>query len=119
MTGKDAAYYALAAILVLATVPLYRYIIERGRAADSQPNSVPAVTQTRTYVIPDPERVRLEASAQPPLDRSLPPHRMPDLLTNEEQCFNGQIIRVSRQGLLHETNPDETPARCKDRERLR
>lgn len=119
MTGKDAFNYALAAVLVLVTVPMYRYIIERSRAADSQPSPAPVVTQTRTYVIPDPDWVRLEASAQPAPDNSLPLHRVPDMLTNQEQCFNGAIVRVSRLGLLHETNSDGTPARCKDRERIR
>ena len=36
MTGKDVAYYSLAIVLAVATVPMYRYIIERGRAADTQ-----------------------------------------------------------------------------------
>lgn len=74
------------------------------------------VLQTRT--IPDPEQVRLEASAAPPPDNSLG-RRQPDLLMADEQCFNGEVVRQSRLGPLHETKPDGAPARCKDRERLR
>jgi hypothetical protein len=47
MTGKDFANYSLAVVLVLATVPMYRYLIEREREGDTRP----AVSPQRVVVI--------------------------------------------------------------------
>lgn len=55
MTGKEVGHYALAVVLFLATVPLYRYIIERGHAADTRSDQapLPAVVE-RVPTLPSP-----------------------------------------------------------------
>ncbi len=63
MRTRDVINYALAAVLLVASIPLYRYIIDRGQSADQPalPNLPAEVTRTanRVFAVRD-SSVRLE-----------------------------------------------------------
>lgn len=115
---KIAIGLVVASLVLAATYVGYREY-DRGRSISELREVIGgAHLQTaQARAVPDPEQVRLEAAAAPPPDNSLG-HRRLDLLKADEQCFNGQVVRQSRLGLLHETKPDGTPAACRDRQRL-
>lgn len=84
MTGKDFGYYALAAALFAASIPLYRYIIERGRVGDQPAQSrQPAVVVYTAPPVAQAQPVRLPDSGGP---------------LNRVECRDGYLFEVTPQG---------------------
>lgn len=81
MTGKEVFHYAVAVALVLATVPLYRYIIERGRAAD-------------TPIVQSPQpAVAAHAAAPAPVAAEHPPFPLLPGGEGRVVCWRGLMFR--------------------------
>ncbi len=99
MTGKEIGHYVLAAVLVLATVPLYRYIIERAHDPDTEP-----------AVSPQPVAVVRMAALQPVLAFQAPPSQ--PFVVGHVECIRGILYRQSSEGTQAVVAASGGLARC-------
>lgn len=89
-------YYVISAVLVLATVPMYRYIIERARAVDAHPQ--PLTVQPVRVVPP----VSADTAGLVPLMRG-------------EECHGGYVFVVSSNTYVQAVDANGVAARCSGR----
>ena len=98
MTWSDVRNYVLAALLLLASVPLYRYIIARGQAADAVP----------------PERV---VHVETPVIVQAPQPRLLPLLAGE-RCIGGMVVLVNGSTYTQAVDADGRVAHCEGQYRV-
>lgn len=98
---RDAMNYALAAVLLLASIPLYRYII----AHADQPDTVPAVVALAAPVSPLPRGSVEPAVATPSASyvvcsgRSSQPAFSQTIVTDRSDCrFVGEAVMAIEKG---------------------
>lgn len=90
---RNGTYYTIAALLVLATVPMYRYIFHRARELDRSP--VPSVLYVASsQIVPEPATSG----------------RM--LLMPGETCVGGVVVLVSGSTYTQTNGADGRPVRC-------
>lgn len=111
MTGSDVRNYVVAALLLLATVPLYRYVIERGHAGDRPPSRLlaPAVVErTPSLSLVDSEPRRMT------VPEVVPPAPLPLQLGSEGgvQCWHGVLYQQTRSMWLPVSASGGRVARC-------
>lgn len=104
MRAKDVAAYVLAGLLVLATVPIYRYIIRHARAdvareqaVSVQPNLSPAAGSV-TYI------------QRPPIPES-PQSVLVDPPAGV-RCYGDAAIAIKGSAYTQAAGPDGRPLRC-------
>ena len=91
---RNGTYYAIAALLVLATVPMYRYIFHRARELD----------------LPSPPSAVVYASSPPVAMSPASSSRMP--LLPGEICVGGVVVLVSGSTYTQTNGADGRPVRC-------
>lgn len=106
LSMRAGTYYAIAAVLVLATLPMYRYIFQHARELDRPP----------------PVAVPLPAPVEPPASvlvaRSPSPMAGPALMDGEE-CHGGYVFLVSGTAYRQAVGAGGRPVRCEGRNLLR
>jgi hypothetical protein len=118
--GKIAAGMVVSSVvLVTGWIGYHEYARQRDldEGARVMREALDAVTPKRMVVIPDPERVRLEAQAAPVPWNGLTPGPSKDLRAGEA-CFNGEVIQQTAHGIFHETHADGSTVRCEGNRRL-
>jgi hypothetical protein len=97
---RAGSYYALAAVLVLATVPMYRYIFQRARELDrpQETRVVYAVSAPVSYVPPPPR----------------PEARTPLALLPGELCEGGVVVIQNGNAYTQAGSPGH-PLACSGR----
>jgi len=106
---RAGSYYALAAVLVLATVPMYRYIFQHARELDRPvPAAVPVSAHALRAVAP------VEAPAAFLAARSAPPPSGPPLMPGEE-CHGGFVFLVDGSSYRQAVGVGGRPVRCDSR----
>jgi hypothetical protein len=91
---RAGGYYVVAGLLVLATVPMYRYIFQRARALDRSPPAAvvsPPVVRTVVARVPQYRRIPLMAG---------------------ERCVGGVLLTVSGSTYTQFSGADGRPVRC-------
>ena len=105
---RASGYYVVAGLLVLATVPMYRYIFARARALDRQQPAAAIASRPVVSSLPPMAYGSLEAetSARVPL--------LPD-----ELCEGGVVILVTGSTYTQMADGQGRPSRCEGRELIR
>lgn len=109
---RAGTYYAIAAVLVLVTLPMYRYIFQRARELDHPPPaSVPlAVPAVRPVALVEPPAPVLA-------DRPPSPVMGPALMPGEE-CHGGYVFLVNGTAYRQVVSAGVRPVRCDGRNLL-
>ncbi|MET4567822.1 hypothetical protein [Rhodanobacter soli] len=96
---RAGTYYAIAAVLVLATLPMYRYIFQHARELDTPVSSAVAIVQAPAVVL---------------AARSAPPSSGPPLMPGEE-CHGGFVFLVDGSSYRQAVGVGGRPVRCDSR----
>lgn len=94
---RSSTYYAIAALLFLATVPMYRYILQRA----GRPDVAPVHVQSQP------------ARFQQPIQQ--PAAHQPRSLLDGERCVGGVVVLVSAHSYTSAVGQDGRPVKCEGR----
>lgn len=110
---RAGTYYAIASVLVLATLPMYRYIFQRARELDHPP---PAPLPLSTPAV---RPVALMEQPPAAVLASRPPSPVvgPALMPGEE-CHGGYVFLVNGTAYRQAVGADGRPVRCDGRNLL-
>lgn len=106
---RAGTYYVIAAVLVLATLPMYRYIFQRALELDRPPlAAVPVSTPALRAV------ASVDAPAAVLAAPRAPSSGVPTLLPGEE-CHGGYVFLVDGSSYRQAVGTGGRPVRCDSR----